>query len=86
MGGGFKPSIVDPGGLSLLVLWNVIIAGSVNDTRKDWILHYEKARLAGGNACDNIRLATEVVGRIDSIYPLKPSSPCLLVLINVIGS
>ena len=48
-----------------------------------WILHYEKARLAGGNACDDIRLATKVVGRIHSIYPLKPPSPCLMV--NVIG-
>ena len=75
MGGGFKPSIVDPGELSLLVLWNLIIARSVNDARKDWMLHYEEARLAGGNACDDIRLATtQVVGRIHGIYPLKPSS------------
>ena len=34
MGGGFKPSIVDPGGLSLLVLWSLIIARSVNDIKK----------------------------------------------------
>ena len=58
MGGGFKPPIVDTGGLSLLVLWNLIIARSVNDTGKDWISQYEKVRLTGGNACDEIRLAT----------------------------
>ena len=31
----------------------------------------QRARLAGGNACDDIRVATYVVGRIHGIYPLR---------------
>lgn len=71
MGGGFKPSIVESGWLSLLLPCGFILTRLSTEHEGDWGSEYRRARLAGGNACDDIRLATYVVDPIHGIYPLK---------------